>query len=121
MRTRAQKRAEYALREVLEAKSKVGDKLKPFSAGVPSMILQNGLGQTFAFWLAKGKAEHHAMYDILTKWLKKTDDKNFGSCNSRPDFMLKLTQISQQDYLKNQNETMALLEWVKRFSNAELS
>jgi CRISPR-associated protein Cmr5 len=29
--------------------------------------------------------------------------------------------MEQREYLKNQNETLALLEWVKRFANADLS
>ncbi|MDO9559799.1 MAG: type III-B CRISPR module-associated protein Cmr5 [Syntrophales bacterium] len=122
MRTMAQKRAEYALREVLEAKSKVDpEKLSSFSAGAPSMLLQNGFGQTLAFWLAKGRSEHMAIFDILARWLKQTDIKHFGECRQPKDFIHKLSTMEQQEYLKNQNETLALLEWVKRFANADLS
>lgn len=122
MRTMAQKRAEYALNETLAAKNKVDkDKLKTFSAGAPSMILQNGFGQTLAFWLAKGKPEHMALFDILTRWLKQTDMKNFGECKQTKDYIQKLSTMEQREYLNNQNETLALLEWVKRFANADLS
>jgi CRISPR-associated protein Cmr5 len=118
----AQKRAEYALNEILAAKNRVDkDKLKPFSAGAPSMILQNGFGQTLAFWLAKGKPEHMALFDILTRWLKKTDMINFGDCQQPKDYIQKLSTMEQRDYLNNQSETLALLEWVKRFANADLS
>ncbi len=122
MRTMAQKRAEYALQEVLAVAGLQGaDKLKPFSAGAPSMILQNGFGQTLAFWLAKGKFEHKALFSILTKWLKKTDSATFGGCQKDKDFIEKLTQMDQRHYLSAQNESLALLEWVKRFANADLS
>lgn len=122
MRTMAQKRAEYALNETLAAKNKVDkDKLKTFSAGAPSMILQNGFGQTLAFWLAKGKPEHMALFDILTRWLKQTDMKNFGECKQTKDYIQKLSTMEQREYLNNQNETLALLEWVKRFVNVDLS
>jgi len=122
MRTLAQKRTEFALNEILAAKTKVDkEKLKPFSAGAPAMILQNGFGQTLAFWLAKGKPEHMVLFDILTKWLKQTDVKHFGECKQPKDYIQKLSTMEQREYLKNQNETLALLEWVKRFANADLS
>jgi CRISPR-associated protein Cmr5 len=35
--------------------------------------------------------------------------------------MKELTTMEQQQYLSAQNETLALLEWVKRFANADLS
>lgn len=122
MRTMAQKRAEFALNEILEARKKVDqEKLKPFSAGAPSMILQNGFGQTLAFWLAKGKPEHMALFNILTKWLQQTDVKNFGECKEAKHYIQKLSNMEQREYLNNQNESLALLEWIKRFANADLS
>jgi CRISPR-associated protein Cmr5 len=122
MRTMAQKRAEYALNEILAATGRADkDKLKNFSAGAPSMILQNGFGQTLAFWLAKGKQEHMTLFDILTRWLKQTDMKNFGECKQAKDYIQKLSTMEQREYLNNQSESLALLEWVKRFANADLS
>ena len=72
MRTLAQKRAEYALKETLASRTKVDkDKFKSFTAGAPAMILQNGFGQALSFWLAKGKPEHIILLDILTRWLQE--------------------------------------------------
>lgn len=122
MRMMAQKRAEFALNEVLVARKKVDqEKLKHFSAEVPSMILKNGLGQTLAFWLAKGKPEHITLFNIVTKWLQQTDMKNFGDCKEEKHYVRQLSKIEQREYLRNQNEALALLEWVKRFANADLS
>ena len=122
MRTMAQKRAEYALSEILAAACKADkDKLKNFSAGAPSMILQNGFGQTLAFWLAKGKPEHITLFDIVTRWFKQTDMKSFGECKQPRDYIQKLSTMEQREYLNSQNEALALLEWVKRFANADLS
>jgi len=45
MRTLGQKRAEFALNKVVDIPQDKKDKFKPFSAGAPSMILQNGFGQ----------------------------------------------------------------------------
>jgi CRISPR-associated protein Cmr5 len=85
------------------------------------MILQNGFGQALAFWLAKGKAEYLTLYDILTKWLKITDTTHFGACQQRRDFVQKLAEMDQLEYLRSQNEALSLLEWVKRFANADLA
>lgn len=122
MRTMAQKRAQFALQKTLEAHGSVDkDKFKSFTAGAPSMILQNGFGQTLAFWLAKGKNEHIALFNIVARWLKQTDQINFKDCTNSKDFIVKLSGMEQMDYQKNQNEALALLEWVKRFANADLS
>ncbi len=121
MRTMAQKRAEFALRETRLAKQSMDpEKLKSFSAGAPSMILQNGFGQTIAFWLAKDKAEHRVLFHILTEWLKQTDQQNFGSCHQPADYIHRLSAMEQREYLQSQNEALSLLEWVKRFANADL-
>ncbi len=122
MRTMAQKRAEYALKEVLLAINQTDkDKFKKFTAGAPSMILQNGFGQTLAFWLAKGKSEHLSLFNILARWLQRTDARNFGECRQPKDYIRQLAAMDQREYFSSQNETLALLEWIKRFANADLT
>ncbi|MEA1995376.1 MAG: type III-B CRISPR module-associated protein Cmr5 [Campylobacterota bacterium] len=137
MRTMAQKRAEYALKQVLEYNEsikkkvenekeklkKAKDKFKSFSAGAPSMILQNGFGQTLAFWAAKWKDEHKAMFNIVMNWLSLKDNdinNNFATKNEKTAFLEEISQMSQQQYLLAQEETLRLLEWVKRYANADL-
>ncbi|MDO8723567.1 MAG: type III-B CRISPR module-associated protein Cmr5 [Syntrophales bacterium] len=130
MRTMAQKRAEYALERVLLIKDKKD--FQSFSAGAPSMILQNGFGQTLAFWLAKGTKDskiknndkHVELFDMVKDWLSlKTKDINnsFANEKDRTKLMKELTTMEQRQYLSAQNEALALLEWVKRFANADLS
>lgn len=121
MRMMTQKRADFALKKTLAALNTVEkNKLKPLSAGAPSIIIQNGLGQTLAFWLAKGSKEHSAMFRIVSDWLKQTDEKSFGNCSEPKDFIEKLADIDQREFRKNQAEALAVLEWVKRFVAADL-
>jgi CRISPR-associated protein Cmr5 len=110
MRTLGQKRAEFALDKVTNIS---------FSAGAPSMILQNGFGQATAFWISKskGKDEHMAMFNIVKEWLCQN---NFASGQNKTDFIRNISQMDQTKYLTAQKETLALLEWVKRFANAGL-
>lgn len=124
MRTLGQKRAEFALNRVTNIPQEKKEKFKPFSAGAPSMILQNGFGQALAFWIAKGKNEHMTMFNMVKEWLsyEKDDVKNnfVKRTDSAKDFVEALTAMTQQEYLTAQKETLALLEWVKRYANAGL-
>lgn len=134
MRTMGQKRAEFALQEILNLKlqGKTKDDFKSFTAGAPSMILQNGFGQSLAFWIAKGTKDNHIknddkhiiMFDIIVKWLSfkggDIDNNYIEKKTNRADFIMAISKMEQEQYLTAQNETLALLEWVKRYANADL-
>jgi len=113
MRTLGQERSEFALEKVLANIQE--ERLKPFSAGAPSMILQNGFGQTLAFWKAKGKNEHNIMFDIVQEWFLK---KKFAKGSTAHEFLTDISVMDQSRYLKAQMEALALLEWVKRYAHA---
>ncbi|ABC76476.1 type III-B CRISPR module-associated protein Cmr5 [Syntrophus aciditrophicus] len=131
MRTMAQKRAEYALEKVLAVENKRD--FQSFSAGAPATILQNGFGQTLAFWLAKGTKngkieitdKHIVLFDMVTEWLsfKRKDVNNefIKVVKDRPTIIKELTTMDQRQYLSAQSETLSLLEWIKRFANADLT
>lgn len=120
MRTLGQKRAEYALDSVVSIPPNIKEKFKPFSAGAPSMILQNGFGQALAFWISKGKGgnnEHMTMFNIVKDWLCQN---NMAEGQDNTEFIRNLSKMSQTRYLAAQKETLALLEWAKRYANAGL-
>lgn len=117
MRTLGQERSEYALDRVMENLDV--KELKAFSAGAPSMILKNGFGQALAFWKAKAKgkerSEHQIMFSLVRAWLLK---KGFASGSTDVEFLKDISTMAQHQYLEAQKETLALLEWVKRYANA---
>lgn len=115
MRTLGQERASFALEKILQISQK--EKFKPFSAGAPSMILQNGFGQALAFWISKGKSEHMTMFNIVKEWLCQN---NLAKGQDIADFIGDIAGMEQSEYLTAQKETLALLEWVKRYANAGL-
>jgi len=124
VRTLGQKRAEYALGKVTTIRTETKEKFKTFSSGAPSMILQNGFGQALAFWVSKGKPEHKVMFELVRDWLSY---ENNDVCNrfvertgSPKEFFEAISRMTQREYLAAQKETLALLEWVKRFANADL-
>lgn len=114
--TKAQQRSSFALQE-LRNLSANRDKFKPFIAGLPSMILQNGLGQTLAFLQAKGKDEHKAAFSIIVNWLKREKILTSGSPLQAVE---EISKLNQQNYLLAQEEGLKLLEWVKRYANSDL-
>jgi CRISPR-associated protein Cmr5 len=128
MRTLGQKRAAFALKQVMENKCNKPKEFKTFCAGAPAVILQNGFGQALAFWYSKGKGsqtdKHQVLLDIIMKWLccKDGDVKNefVQHCRTTREMVTALSDMNQQDYLAAQGETLALLEWVKRYANALL-
>lgn len=128
MRTLGQKRAAFALEEVMASKCEKQKEFKTFCAGAPSVILQNGFGQALAFWYSKGKNKpgnkHKVLLDIIMKWLtfQKDDVQNafIDPCKTTRDMIKSLSEMSQQQYLTAQGETLALLEWIKRYANAIL-
>ncbi len=130
MRTLGQKRAEFALNEVLNIQCDKKE-FKNFSAGAPSMILQNGFGQALAFWMSKGTDKnlrvnqddkHIVLFDMIKKWLsfQGNDFRNtfVEGAKTRVDFIRHLSTMDQNQYLDAQKETLALLEWIKRYANA---
>jgi len=85
---------------------------------LPSYILTNGLGQTMAFLKAKGKGEpgdeHEILYQHLANWLKKQLKVN----GDLLDWIV--NTANSQQYRLATMEALALLQWLKRFAEAEL-
>jgi CRISPR-associated protein Cmr5 len=115
--TLGQQRAAYCL-EMLKNLVCSRDEFKPLSAGLPSMILQNGFGQTLAFLLAKGKDKHQAAFEIIALWL--VNRKLICHSNQQVDILHQISKMNQAQYLQAQRETLAMLEWLKRYANAAL-
>ena len=119
MQTLSQKRAAKALELLLDIGNRTKNDEKQrkdfqqMSKSIPPMILQNGLGQTIAFLKAKGEDKHNRMYDVLNLWLK-----SLGLIQA--DILRELNEMSSNNYLIIQTESLRFLEWVKRYANAEI-
>jgi CRISPR-associated protein Cmr5 len=117
--TLAQERSLFALEEL----KKIGkvEKFDKLASSLPAMILQNGFGQALAFLLAKGSTEknvhHRQAFEIVALWLKK---RGIITKAERDEVMQDISRLPQGDYLRAQEETLAVLEWLKRYANAGL-
>jgi CRISPR-associated protein Cmr5 len=126
--TLAQQRAAFSLERLEKLPCKRED-FKSFSAGLPSMILQNGFGQALAFLAAKGSKEqsgqirfktedkHYAALKIILAWLVKRKILTAGDEKAQ---IMQVSNMEQMTYLRAQRETLAMLEWLKRYANAAL-
>jgi CRISPR-associated protein Cmr5 len=119
LRTLEQERAKHAWDCVQEVKDKpfAGD-YRTIAVKVPSLIVTNGLGQTLAFLKAKGKGEpgneHEVLYRHLADWVGR-------KVNADGDLLSWLVNTAtSQQYRLATMEALALLQWLKRFAEAEL-
>lgn len=81
------------------------------------MILTNGLGPTLAFFMAKapGKPEYKRLGDAVAKWVLQDSNAQMktlmnGIINGNADLYSRYTR-----------ETLAYMQWLKRFAEAKNS
>ena len=64
------------------------------------------------------------MFAIVKDWLSYEDgdvcNRFVEKTGSSKDFLEAISTMKQTEYMAAQKETLALLEWVKRFANADL-
>jgi CRISPR-associated protein Cmr5 len=116
--TMEQKRARAAWDDVKAVKKEnFKGEYQSLVQSAPADVLTNGLGQTLAFLKAKGKGEHKALSEHLSRWVCPQMGWVQGD-----DLLQKLTEpASGSDiYRRATVETLAYLVWLKRFAEAEL-
>lgn len=123
MRTKGQERAAFAYDKVKQALETLGSgsakEFASFIAGLPAMILQNGLGHTLCFLLAKDQSKQNTKYwfafKAITGWLEK--DRLISSNPTSPTKAIKeLTEKEALEYMVIQEEALRFLEWFKVMS-----
>lgn len=129
MRTKEQKRSEYALKKIGVFGTEVSKDDASFLVSMPTMILTNGIGQTLAFLLSKKPTKsskidsdkHMRAFRMIKDWL--TDNKEGlgqlrGFKGNEKQFLESISRLDQKEYLKVQQETLSFLSWVKRYARA---
>ncbi|GGE35332.1 hypothetical protein GCM10011391_12560 [Pullulanibacillus camelliae] len=112
----ANERARFAFKEVSGLKKNLKKEFSRYRSLVrsfPAMILTNGYGSAMAFLFSKQKTSSEGLlYIQLSKWLNERS--LFKS--HKEDLMEYITEQSQDVYRQLTSETLALLEWLKRFA-----
>jgi CRISPR-associated protein Cmr5 len=116
-RTFEQDRAKFALEAVTKI-DKEKDKYETLIKQLPAMVLNNGLGQTMAYLLAKDGGEHKEpswhLYSCLEKWIAGQGIFPAG------DLIGSLMRSDRNKYMHAQHEILKLLTWMVKFADAYL-
>jgi CRISPR-associated protein Cmr5 len=86
---------------------------------VPVLILTNGLGQTLAFLPSKGDGAKERLYQHLSIWLMGQMSWS-PQAHQKTDLLECLIQEPSATYRRATVETLAFLNWLKRFADALL-
>lgn len=113
--TQEQERAKQAWQDVrddVKGKDFAGE-YKALAVSAPADIQTNGLGQTLAFWLSKGKQEHKTLYRHVSNWVMR----KMGASSRLLEW---ITEVDSTAYRQATVEALAFLGWLRRFAQAEL-
>lgn len=86
-------------------------KYKSSAKKLPVLIKTNGLGQALAF-INKRDNGNIKLYDLIGKWL---DDKQLVELGENVDLVDIIISKPSNEYRRITTETLALLNWVRRF------
>ena len=109
-------RAEFAYKCIVEVKS--SSDYKSYVKKVPVLIQTNGLGNTLAYMVSKGKT-YDLIYQHLTSWLSKEE----CGCVALPEHTDLLKFIVSQPsvvYRQITTECLVLLNWLRRLAEGML-
>lgn len=112
---RAKKAWEF-ISEIKKEDKKLQKEYKSYVKKAPSLILSNGLGNTLAFWRSKSSKAYEKLYDQINRWFQI---KNPGKGENILEWIIS-EKTSSLEVLKETREVLALLEWMRRFAEAEL-
>lgn len=120
MRTIEQARAADALARAKEVEDKsFSARYRSYVDRLGPTIVMNGLGQALATELAATgiKEAHRKLYDCVASWLCRGDG---GVYPGESDLLQAIVSNDEECYLRAQVETLAWLEWHKKFCRAYL-
>ncbi len=141
-----QERAKFAFKKVSEVKKqdkKVQEKYSSYIEKTPTMILTNGLGATLAFYLSKlekpiddvnyrninpkdystpDAIAYAYLYKHISTWLAEGSGENgiFKGLTKGTDPLKYIMESSTIDVAMLTDETLAILNWMKKFAKAML-
>jgi len=101
-------------------------KYRGYIRNIPSMILNHGLGSTFAFMFSKRLKSDGEVYNAIAQnmydWIIKDEnryllelDRKENAQDKLEELMSKVINLSSSEYRMVSNEILALLVWLKRF------
>lgn len=103
-----------------ENKQKIPGKYKSLVKSVPTMIRNNGLGQTVAFLMSKKKdegkeCEHRLLISHIRKWLKKL---GIYTIENDAELIKQIVENDSDKYIRAQEEAILYANWLAKFATA---
>lgn len=131
-RTLEQERASVAWKFIHDEVKKLPENIQKeygsLAKKAPADIQTNGLGQTLAFWRAKGyengrpkdngKNAHYQIIQHVTKWFADPKSLNLQASDIVHWISESTTDITA--YRRATTEAIAFLAWLKRFAESDL-
>lgn len=107
-----QGRAKYAFEVVKSVNdNKLKKEYKSAAKKLPVLIKTNGLGQSLAF-IKRRNDGYDKLYEQIGKWLQSEDAKQLVQ---QGELVEQVIQLESPDYRQVTVETLALLNWIRRF------
>ncbi|HEK25397.1 MAG: type III-B CRISPR module-associated protein Cmr5 [Hydrogenobaculum sp.] len=130
-KTLEQQRSKYAFDCILHAKGKSFEsEFSSLVARFPTLVLTNGLGNTLAYLLSKGKEHHMMLVCIIASWVMKEKSPIKDCPNGFNTKTVKANQgdiikhivldTTVQEYIYYTEEVLRLANWLKRYAEAML-
>jgi len=116
-----QRRAAHAWEAVKDAKSENDKEFKGQAKKIPTRIIAAGLGQALAFLHAKGYSP--LLLRVLGDWVLEKRHKPESKAERPPEDALiqHILNGTSEELRMATGETLAYLQWLNRFADAELS
>jgi CRISPR-associated protein Cmr5 len=127
MKTLEQERSNYAFECISKIKGKNFEKdASSLIAKLGTLILTNGLGNTLAFLFSKAKDHHLETIAIISNWLYELEGRKEeikkDNVQQKIDQIMKkfVLDVDVEKYMYYTDETLRLINWLRRFSDAML-
>lgn len=94
---------------------------KVLAKGAPALIMNSGLMPTLAFYNHKGKAATQLLDDLIRGLSLRLASQKLNPGQGAqlfPQFMVALQQAPSHDYLRNTDEALEILKWIRQFVDA---
>ncbi len=98
-----------------------GKEYKVLAKGAPALIMNSGLMPTLAFYNHKGKAATQLLDDLIRGLSLRLAGQRLNPKQGAqlfPQFMVALQRAESPDYLRNTDEALEILKWIRQFVDA---
>jgi CRISPR-associated protein Cmr5 len=116
-----QQRAAFAWDCASAGMQQYGKEYKVLAKGAPALIMNSGLMPTLAFYNHKGKAASQLLDDLIRGLSFRLAGQKLNPGQGSmlfPQFMVALQKVETQDYLRNTDEALEFLKWIRQFVDA---